>query len=85
MKAPAVLAVILLVTPGLVPAESPSTSLRVSAVIPPRPCDADRRCEQASTPLPAAVTRVIVSGEKVRYVGSMPTIIEKDEVKTILL
>ena len=84
MKTLAVLAAIFMAMSPPALAENPSSTLRVSAVIPPQPCDADRSCEQPAKPLPAAATSVTIDGQQVQYVGSMPAITETENLKTVL-
>ena len=85
MKTLAVFAAMVMAITAPASAENSSSSLRISVVIPPQPCDTDRACEQTEVPLPVAATRVIVDGQRVQYVGSMPTIIESDNLRTVLL
>ena len=54
--------------------------LRVSATIPPRPCEYPNRCD----PVPAATqTKVVVADETVSYVGSPPEVTKKDDLMTV--
>jgi len=55
--------------------------LRVSATIPPRPCEHPNRCD----PVPAATqTKVVVENDTVRYVGSAPEVKKKDDLMTVI-
>ena len=54
--------------------------LRVSATIPPHPCEYPNRCD----PVPAATqTKVVVADETVSYVGSPPEVTKKDDLMTV--
>ncbi len=54
--------------------------LRVSATIPPRPCEYPNRCD----PVPAATqTKVVVADETVSYVGSPTEVTKKDDLMTV--
>ena len=54
--------------------------LKVSATIPPRPCEHPNRCD----PVPAATqTKVVVDNEVVSYVGSPPEVTRKDDLMTV--
>ena len=56
------------------------TRLRVSATIPPRPCEFPDTC----APVPANTqTKVVVENETVRYVGSPPEVTKKDDLMTV--
>ena len=58
-----------------------SIRLRVSATIPPRPCEFPNICD----PVPANTqTRVVMENEKVRYVGSAPEVTKKDGLMTVI-
>lgn len=58
-----------------------SIRLRVSATIPPRPCEFPNICD----PVPANTqTRVVIENEKVRYVGSAPEVTKKDGLMTVI-
>lgn len=48
-----------------------SIELRVSATVPPPPCEYPERCEPAPK---RTKTRVLVDGQSVRYVGFTPEI-----------
>jgi hypothetical protein len=55
--------------------------LRVSATIPPRPCEYPNNCD----PVPANTrTKVVVDNTKVSYVGSPPEVTKKDDLMTII-
>ena len=55
--------------------------LRVSATIPPRPCEYPNNCD----PVPANTqTKVVVDNEMVSYVGSLPEVTKKDDLMTII-
>ena len=55
--------------------------LRVSATIPPRPCEFPNTCE----PVPANTrSKVVVENETVRYVGSPPEVTKKDDLMTVI-
>ena len=55
--------------------------LRVSATIPPRPCEFPNTCD----PVPASTqTKVVVENESVRYVGSPPAVTKKDGLMTVI-
>jgi len=57
-----------------------SIKLRVSATIPPRPCEYPNRCD----PVPAATqTKVVVANETVSYVGSPPEVTRKGDLMTV--
>jgi hypothetical protein len=57
-----------------------SIRLRVSATIPPRPCEVPNTCD----PVPANTqTKVVVENETVRYVGSPPEVTKKDGLMTV--
>ena len=58
--------------------------LRVSATVPPRPCEIGQPCDSASQPVAAPQTRVIVTGEAIRYVGPTPDVIRTEDLTTIL-
>ena len=60
------------------------TQLRVTATIPPKPCDVDKTCESTSKPVAASATRAIVRADRISYVGSRPRVEEKDGVRTLL-
>ena len=85
MKTLAVVAALILAVSMPASAENKTSSLRITVVIPPQLCDTDRACEQTTSSLPAAATRVVIDGQRVQYVGSEPTITETEELKTILL
>ena len=54
--------------------------LRVSATIPPRPCEFPNPCD----PVPAATqTKVVVDNGVVRYVGSPPEVTKKEALMTV--
>ena len=54
--------------------------LRVSATIPPRPCQFPNICD----PVPASTqTKVIVDNGRVSYVGSPPEVKKKDDLMTV--
>lgn len=55
--------------------------LRVSATIPPRPCEFPNSCG----PLPVNTeTKVVVDDGKIRYVGLPPRVSKKDDLVTII-
>ena len=57
-----------------------SIRLRVSATIPPRPCEHPNPCD----PVPAATqTKVVVNNGVVSYVGSPPEVTTKDDLMTV--
>ncbi|MDA1232917.1 MAG: hypothetical protein O2856_19280 [Planctomycetota bacterium] len=54
--------------------------LRVSATIPPRPCEFPNRCD----PVPAAAqSKVIVDNGVIRYVGSPPAVTQNGDLLTV--
>ena len=54
-----------------------SVTLRVTATVPPRPCEYPLPC----APTPRTTTsKVTVSNEQVRYVGSTPSVTTKGDV-----
>ena len=55
--------------------------LRVSATIPPRPCQYPNHCELVE---PSATTKVTVDDGVIRYVGSPPSVTQTEELITIL-
>lgn len=61
-------------------AEEVSARIRVSATIPPRPCQYPARCEPVTTATRSSAT--IVDGA-VSYVGSPPEVIETDGLLTV--
>jgi hypothetical protein len=65
---------------SVVAAAEQSITLRVSATIPPRPCEYPQPC----APVPqSTVTRVTVDDQQVRYVGSTPAVTQKGDVLTV--
>ncbi|MDH3440360.1 MAG: hypothetical protein OEM63_06395 [Gammaproteobacteria bacterium] len=83
MKYLAALAMPLVVACSPLHAEE-SVILKVSATIPPRPCEHPERCDStASRAIPAAVTRVVVSEDKISYVGSTPAVEKKDDLLVV--
>ena len=57
-----------------------SIRLRVSATVPPRPCEFPNSCD----PVPAtAQTRVVIDKDTVRYVGSTPEVTQKDGLLSV--
>jgi hypothetical protein len=58
-----------------------SIRLRVSATIPPRPCEYPNNCDA----VPANTqTKVVVDNGMVSYVGSPPDITKKDDLMTVI-
>jgi len=61
-----------------------SARLKVSATIPPRPCEYPDRCDNtAERPVPAAATRVVVNAARISYVGSPPTVEKKADLLVV--
>ena len=81
----AIIAMVLVVTWSNVSAEK-TGNLKVSATIPPRPCvyDEDDDCERDNRLLKLTVTRVVIDGERILYVGSSPTVKKEDGVTLVL-
>jgi len=52
-----------------------ATQLKISATIPPRPCEYPNRCEPVTQ---STHTSVNVGEGVIRYVGSPPSVTEKD-------
>lgn len=83
MKYLAALAMSLVVAGSPVIAEE-SARLKVSATIPPRPCEYPDRCDNTTDrPVPAAATRVVVNAARISYVGSPPTVEKKDDLLVV--
>ncbi len=58
-----------------------TSRLRVSATIPPRPCEHPNHCN----PVPAKTqTKVVVNNESISYVGSPPKVTKKDDLMTVI-
>jgi len=57
-----------------------SIRLRVSATIPPRPCEYPNICDPVP---PDTQTRAEVANGTVRYVGSPPEVTSKDDLVTV--
>ena len=55
--------------------------LRVSAIVPPRPCQYPDRCEPVA---PGTSTKVSVENGIIRYVGPVPSVIKTDGMITVL-
>ena len=62
---------------GTVAPAQPVTQLKVSATIPPRPCEYPNPCEPVAQ---SATTSVSVDEEIIRYVGSPPSVAKKDDL-----
>ena len=54
--------------------------LRVSATIPPRPCEFPNICDPVSA---TTRTKVVVDNETIRYVGSPPEVTKKDDLMIV--
>jgi hypothetical protein len=84
MKRVTIISLMLLVIAGSQARADQSIRLRVSATIPPRPCEYPNPCSQPSTQMKNVVTSATVSDQSVRYVGTPPEVTVKDGVKTII-
>lgn len=80
MKRASIIALSLLVFASSYVRAEQTIQLRVSATIPPRPCEYPDRCDPAPT---ATQTKVIVDNGAVRYVGSPPEVTKKDDLMTV--
>ncbi len=58
-----------------------SIELRVSATVPPPPCEFPDPCESAPQ---SASSKVTIDNNSVRYVGSRPTITQQDDVIIVI-
>ena len=58
-----------------------STELRVSATVPPPPCEFPDPCEFAAQ---TAISKVTVDNDSVHYVGSRPTVERQDGVIVVI-
>jgi len=54
-----------------------SITLRVTATVPPRSCEYPQHC--APAPL-TTISKVTVSNEQVRYIGTTPSVTKQDDV-----
>ncbi len=57
-----------------------TSQLRVSAIVPPRPCQYPERCEPVET---TATTSVTVEDGVIRYIGSAPSVTQSDDLISI--
>ena len=57
-----------------------SVTLRVTATVPPPPCEYPQPCASASL---TTTSKVTVTNEQVRYVGSTPNVTRKGDVLTV--
>ena len=71
----------ILIWPANLLVANQSRELRVSATIPPRFCQYPNECDQVGA---NSVTRLIVQGETIRYIGSRPLVITSFDTMTIL-
>ncbi len=58
-----------------------SQELRVSATVPPPPCQFPDPCEPVTQ---GTASRVTVTDDTVHYVGTMPTVTRKDDLLTVV-
>ncbi len=58
-----------------------TTRLKVSATIPPRACEYPDRCERVATSAP---TMVSVDKGVVYYIGSTPSVTQKDDLLIVI-
>ena len=58
-----------------------ATRLEVSATIPPRACEYPDRCERVGTSAP---TMVSVDKGVVHYIGSTPSVTQKDDLLIVI-
>jgi hypothetical protein len=84
MKRVTLISLALLVIAGSQARADQSVQLRVTATIPPRPCDYPDRCDPVPAQMKNVVTSVTVADESIRYVGSPPAVTVKDGVKTVI-
>lgn len=59
--------------------------LRVSAVVPPRPCKLSDVCERTTTTAPNQQSRLSVKDDEITYVGTTPEVERTDDMLTVLL
>jgi hypothetical protein len=57
-----------------------SITLRVTATVPPRPCEYPQPCAPAPQ---STTTRVTVNSEQVRYIGSTPNVTRNGDVLSV--
>jgi hypothetical protein len=84
MKRVTIISLMLLVSAGSQARADQSIRLRVSATIPPHPCEYPNPCGQSPSPMKNVVTSATVSDQSVHYVGTPPEVTVKDGVKTII-
>ena len=84
MKRVTIISLMLLVSAGSQARADQSIRLRVSATIPPRPCEYQNPCGQSPPQMKNVVTSATVSDQSVHYVGTPPEVTVKDGVKTII-
>ena len=70
----------LLLLLGAAAQAAPSIQLRVTATVPPRACEFPDPCDPASTTTP---TRVTIDNERIRYLGSTPTVSVDGDLLTV--
>jgi len=75
------LPILLLAAASGVYAAQSSIRLRVSATIPPRPCEYTQRCEHEAY---SGTSMVLIAGHSVRYVGSTPAVTANDDLLTVI-
>ena len=61
-----------------------TSQLRVSAVVPPSPCEFPDPCQSETLSAPPAQTSVSIDSGVVSYVGPTPTVTQTDDQITVL-
>jgi hypothetical protein len=65
---------------GTIASAQQATQLKVSATIPPRPCEYPNPCEPVAQNTPTSVT---VDEGVIRYIGSPPVVTKRDNLLTV--